>query len=127
TSPLSAGKIEVELGEFVRFFTDPVSWFFRDRHRTSLRLEDYAVNDEELMSFEGGIASWDMKQSLLELATQLSPENLPAEQRVEKVVAALERQYRASARWPIGAVGEQARRKLLEEVNAEWLDARDQY
>ena len=61
-TPLRAG--EVALDDLLRFAAGPVEFFFRNRLRMTLRLEDDAMRDDEPLVLDG-LQTWQVKNRLL--------------------------------------------------------------
>jgi exodeoxyribonuclease V gamma subunit len=129
SSEKSESSIEVSLESFVRFFSSPAQWYFRDRHAgVNLKVAADDISDVDLFALENGLDNWLAKNTLIQLADS-SPElkdsaEYSVEQRVAAMVATLERQWKAEGRWPLGVGGDSLRASLLETVDVAWLDAR---
>lgn len=124
TSVPPAEQIEVDLDEWIRFFTDPPKWFFRDRHGVSLRIEKEIVSDEETVDIAPGLDEWQFKNDILQLAARLAPVSADGLARKQQVLDAIEQQYRASGRWPVGSAGDRIKVEMQEKIDIEWLNAK---
>ena len=120
-------KISVSLDSFVRFFAHPSQWFLQDRHAASLRMQDESITDADVFELNGGLAMWAAKEALRQLADSIAPDESATRlsaTRLADVLDALEQQWRAEGKWPLGAGGDSLREKLADEVDVPWLNAR---
>jgi exodeoxyribonuclease V gamma subunit len=106
--PAHGEVIDVNLGEFVMFFTRPYDWFFRKRGVGLNRYND-TVEDEELFELQQGLGSWKLRNLLINQASHsVPPHNL--EREIDHLVA----RQKASGNWPMG----EAAGKEISNLNA---------
>lgn len=118
--------LEVSLESFVRFFTNPAQWYFRDRcNKVSLRMRDESVSDTEILHLNDSLDAWAVKDALLQLAETVENQADEAfEQRIDALFNRLIKNWEAEAKWPLGSGSDSLCNKIKEQITEHWLDAR---
>ncbi len=110
-----AGRVEVGLEEFVRFFTRPWDWFF-SRHGISLGRYEDEVEDEDVFALQQGLGFWKLLDDLLKKTSKpgfVVPDEPQERARLKRrLIGRLVAERKASGDWPIGPVAVKEEKKL---------------
>ena len=104
-----AEVLDVNLDEFVKFFTQPWNAFFK-KQGVGLSRYDEEVSDEELFELQLGLGSWKLRDSLLSQAARSQLE--PSAGNLDLEIASLVAHQKASGAWPIGSAAKKEIEKL---------------
>jgi len=97
--------IEVNLDDFVRFFTSPWDWYFRKQGISLSRYED-EVDDEELFELQPGLGTWKMLNSLLQQLSRAGLERDGSPDQLRGEISRLIEVQTAAGGWPLGYAGD---------------------
>ncbi len=109
------GLFEVELEDFIRFFTRPWDWFFT-HHGVALGRYEDEVEDEDVFGLQQGLGPWKLVDELLKKTGRsdfVVPDEPQERERLKKrLISALVATRKASGDWPIGRAAVKEEEKL---------------
>ena len=100
----SVEPLHLSQQEFIRFFTKPWDWFFKNKHRVYLEVEDHGVDDDENLEAPDGLLQWGLRDELIK--------RVQGGAAPDAAIEALVKQRQAEGSWPLAAAGEEAKQNL---------------